>query len=83
MAMRKPEEVLGEALGERKDLVEPGKLLFDYAQFLLDDDERLTKSGALDGAGRELLRKRALEMLGGPAPREEEEDEDEEEEGDE
>ena len=65
MATRKPEEVLAEALGDRKELVEPGKALFDYAQFLLDDDARLTKSGALDGEGRDLLRKRALELLGG------------------
>lgn len=66
MANRKPEEVLADALGERKDLVEPGKALFEYAQFLLDDDERLTKSGALDSQGRDLFRKRALELLGGP-----------------
>jgi hypothetical protein len=68
MATRRPEDVLAEALKERRDLVEPGKAIFDYAQFLLDDDERLTKSGALDGIGRDLLRKRALELLGGPAP---------------
>lgn len=63
MATRKPEEVLADALGERKDLIDPGKALFEYAQFLLDDDERLTKSGSLDGEGRELMRQRALELL--------------------
>jgi len=40
--------------------------IFDHAQYLLDDDERLTKTGALDGVGRDQLRARALEMLGGP-----------------
>lgn len=55
--------------------------MFDYAQYLLDDDERLTKGGALDGHGRELLCARTLELLGGPAAEDEpetavEEDED-------
>jgi hypothetical protein len=69
-----PREGLTRALAGRADLVEVASSLFDYAQFLLDDDERLTKGGALDGQGRELLKQRALELLGGPARREHEEE---------
>lgn len=36
--------------------------IFDYAQFLLDDDEKLTRTGALNAEARELLRKRILEL---------------------
>ena len=61
-----PRDVLGLTLKERPDLLEVAGSLFDYAQYLLDDDQRLTKSGALDGQGRELFRARALELLGGP-----------------
>jgi hypothetical protein len=73
-------------LEERPDLVEVAGALFDYAQYLLDDDQRLTKSGALDGEGRALLKTRALELLGGPERKEAgeaEEDDEEDEEDDE
>jgi hypothetical protein len=36
--------------------------IFDYAQYLLDDDEKLTRTGALNAEARELLRKRILEL---------------------
>lgn len=36
--------------------------IFDYAQYLLDDDEKLTRTGALNAEARELLRKRVLEL---------------------
>lgn len=52
---------------DRPDLAQIAAVIFDYTQYLLDDDERLTKGGALDGQGRELLCTRALELLGGPA----------------
>ncbi len=54
-------------LADRPDLAQVAAVIFDYTQYLLDDDERLTKGGALDGQGRELLCARALELLGGPA----------------
>jgi hypothetical protein len=74
---RSPRDVLAEALGDRKELTDAAVALFDLAQFLLDDDERLTKSGALDGVGREQIQARAIELLGGPPATEpEEEDED-------
>ncbi|MFZ5446535.1 MAG: hypothetical protein ACOZQL_41490 [Myxococcota bacterium] len=76
-APRTARDALAQVLGDRADLVEVAGALFDYAQYLLDDDQRLTKSGALDGQGRELLRARALELLGGPARPEVEEEEEE------
>lgn len=79
-----PKTMLVEILRERPDLASAAAAIFDYAQYLLDDDERLTKSGALDGEARELLRARALETLGGPTgPEPETEDEHEEDEDDE
>lgn len=65
---RDPRQALAEILAERPDLAAAAANIFDYTQYLLDDDERLTKSGALDGQGRDLLRQRALETLGGPPP---------------
>jgi hypothetical protein len=62
-----PRATLEEILAERPDLAQIAATVFDYAQYLLDDDERLTKGGALDGQGRELLCARTLELLGGPA----------------
>jgi hypothetical protein len=79
---RDPRQTLAEILVDRPDLAAAAAGIFDFTQYLLDDDERLTKSGALDGEGRELLRARALETLGGPAHVEEEEDEDEDEDDD-
>lgn len=61
-----PRDALAKLLARRPDLVEVAGALFDYTQYLLDDDQRLTKGGALDGQGRELLKARALELLGGP-----------------
>lgn len=77
-----PRHRLVEILAERSDLASAAIAIFDYSQYLLDDDERLTKSGALDGVGRDLLRQRALETLGGPTPSDEP-DEDEPDEVDE
>ncbi|NVB77683.1 MAG: hypothetical protein HOV81_04750 [Kofleriaceae bacterium] len=69
---RDPRQALAEILAERPDLAAAAAAIFDYTQYLLDDDERLTKSGALDGEGRDLLRQRALETLGGPPPADDE-----------
>jgi hypothetical protein len=62
-----PRHRLAEILADRPDLASAAIAIFDYSQYLLDDDERLTKNGALDGVGRDQLRQRALETLGGPA----------------
>lgn len=61
-----PRRRLTEILADRTDLAIAAVAIFDYSQYLLDDDERLTKGGALDGVGRDQLRQRALETLGGP-----------------
>jgi hypothetical protein len=61
-----PRAMLASILAERPDLASAAAAIFDYTQYLLDDDERLTKSGALDGEARERLRARTLETLGGP-----------------
>lgn len=66
MADTDPRTMLSAILAERPDLAAAAAAIFDYTQYLLDDDERLTKSGALDGDARELLRARTLETLGGP-----------------
>lgn len=60
--------ILATLLTDRPDLAAAAAAIFDHAQYLLDDDERLTKTGALDGVGRDQLRARALESLGGAAP---------------
>jgi hypothetical protein len=72
-------ELLAAALAEQTALIDPAAALFDYAQFLLDDDARLTKSGALDSEGRTLLQRRAIELLGGPPPADDEEAEEDDE----
>lgn len=46
---------------------EVGSSLFDYVQFLLDDDAHMTPAGNLNGLGRERLRARLNELLDGPA----------------
>ena len=56
--------LLAEVLKENPELVEAAKRVFEYAKFLLDDDEKLTKTGALNGEAKELLRKRIAEVLG-------------------
>ncbi|MFN0250030.1 MAG: hypothetical protein ACKV2T_24315 [Kofleriaceae bacterium] len=71
-----PRQRLAQILAERPDLAAAAIAIFDYSQYLLDDDERLTKSGALDGAGRDQLRARALETLGGPTAAEDVDTED-------
>jgi hypothetical protein len=53
------------SLAARPALAEAAGRLFEYAQFLLDRDENLTKIGNLSGAARDRLRQRALELLGG------------------
>jgi hypothetical protein len=70
-----PRTLLAQLLGDREDLAGTASAIFDYAQYLLDDDERLTKGGALDGEGRDRLRARALELLGGPAAEPEDDEE--------
>ena len=57
------EELLAASLREHPDLVDPAKRIFEYAKFLLDDDEKLTKTGALNGEAKDLLRQRILEVL--------------------
>ena len=39
------------------------KNIFEYTQFLLDDDDNLTKTGNLNKPARDLLRKRSCELL--------------------
>ena len=57
------EALLAAALKDAPELVDPAKRIFEYAKFLLDDDEKLTKTGALNGEAKDLLRKRILEVL--------------------
>lgn len=61
-----PEAVLAslEALKARPDLVEPARGIFRFAQYLLDEEENLTRTGNLTGAAKEQLRTRSLELLG-------------------
>lgn len=40
-----------------------GELVFEFVQFLLDDDANLTPAGNLTGAARQLLRKRLDELM--------------------
>ena len=58
------QELLARALEAHPELVEPARRVFEYTNFLLDDDALLTKNGALNGEAKELLRKRILEVLG-------------------
>src|SRR5262249_12424517 len=55
------------SLAPKPALAEAAGRLFEYAQFLLDKDENLTKIGNLSGPARDLVRQRALELLGGAA----------------
>ena len=52
------------ALAARPDLVEAARGIFQFAQFLLDDEESLTRTGNLSGAAKDKLRARTLELLG-------------------
>lgn len=55
--------LLADVLKDHPELVDAARRVFDYAKFLLDDDEKLTKTGALNGEARDLLRKRITEVL--------------------
>lgn len=46
-----------------KPLADISKSIFEYTQFLLDDDENLTKTGNLNKPARDLLHKRTCELL--------------------
>ena len=61
------DELLAAALTDDDALTDAAKRIFAYAGFLLDDDEKLTKTGVLNGVAREMLRKRIVELVGGPA----------------
>jgi hypothetical protein len=57
------QDLLARALEAHPELAEPARRIFEFANFLLDDDAQLTKGGALNGEAREQLRKRILELL--------------------
>jgi hypothetical protein len=61
-----PETVLAslETLVARPDLIEPARGIFRFAQYLLDEEENLTRTGNLTGAAKDQLRARTLELLG-------------------
>lgn len=42
--------------------------MFDYVQFLLDDDTNLTPTGNLTSAGRQKLRTRINELISAESP---------------
>lgn len=52
------------ALAERPDLLEAARGIFRFAQFLLDEEDNLTRTGNLTGAAKDELRARTLELLG-------------------
>ena len=54
-----------EALAGDPALVDVAARLFDFVQFLLDDDENLTPGGNLNGKARERLRERVGELIDG------------------
>ena len=47
----------------RSDEAVSAKELFQYAQFLLDKDENLTRTGNLNSSAKDLLRKRLASVL--------------------
>lgn len=53
-----------EALAEAPHLAPVAAGIFDHAQYLLDDDDNLTRAGNLTGEAKQRLRERALELLG-------------------
>ncbi len=53
-----------EALSETPELAPLASGIFDHAQYLLDDDDNLTRAGNLTGEAKGRLRKRAEELLG-------------------
>ena len=52
-----------EAFKDDKPLADIATSIFEYTQFLLDDDDNLTKTGNLNKSARDLLRKRSCELL--------------------
>lgn len=52
-----------EALQQDKSLVDVGVRMFEFVQFLLDEDENLTAAGNLNGKAKERLRARTDELL--------------------
>ena len=53
-----------EALKNQVTLAAKAHSIFEFTNFLLDDDENLTKTGNLKKEAKERLRERALELLG-------------------
>jgi len=51
---------------DNKTLLNAAKPIFEYTQFLLDDDENLTKTGNLNKSARDLLRQRVCDVLNIP-----------------
>jgi hypothetical protein len=52
-----------ESLANTPELAETAAKIFEYTQFLLDDDENLTRTGNLTGEAKRQLRERAFELL--------------------
>ncbi len=57
-----------DALAGDSGLAEIAARLFSFTQFLLDDDDNITKVGNLNGEARDKLRARCFELLGVSAP---------------
>jgi len=55
-----------EAVSGDPALAEAAFRLFEFVQFLLDDDDNLTAAGNLNGAARERLRERMNELFDEP-----------------
>lgn len=53
-----------EALGGNAKLSRAATAMFQFAQFLLDDDDNLTKTGNLNGEAKGQFQRRVLELLG-------------------
>lgn len=53
-----------DALKDQKRLAAQAQSIFEFTNFLLDDDDNLTKTGNLKGEAKARLRARALELLG-------------------
>lgn len=54
-----------DALAAQPGLVDDAARIFDFVQFLLDDDEHLTPTGNLNGVGKTKLRARIAELVDG------------------
>jgi hypothetical protein len=52
-----------ERIQDNPDLLEKILAVFDFTQYILDDDENLTKSANLNGNARTLLDKRIEELF--------------------